>query len=386
MKRIAVLTGGGHIGGYNAGLSGVWEEGEKLGWEIYGALDGWRGLARGEFVDLPGQEVADHAEKGGSILGSSRYKPELGELTKTIAEHDIDAVVAFGGDDTLSVLAKLWEEAGVPAVGWPKTMDNDLSGTYFTIGYPTAVGRSARAVRESADMAYTHARVMITTLFGRSTDWVATGAAAHGDADILIPGEKPTTVEEIYEKVKYVYRRNQERYGKGFAVVVAAEGASIEGLSSHRRQSEEFDEFGHVKLSPHLLALSLSEAIQNHSKEDFGKPFGTAHQTMTYQLRNGPANGLDRDIGYEAGRKCVGLLADGAPGRMAAVRHEKEEGLTVDSVALSEAVEPRFVKGSGYVDYSEFRVTDSFLEYSRPFMGQKQEKEINLLGRDEVVS
>lgn len=384
-KKIAVLTGGGHIGGYNSGLSGVWKRGRELGWDVYGAIDGWRGLANGEFVDLRVKDVVEHADKGGSILGSRRYKPELEELTDTIAEHDIDAVVALGGDDTLGVLAELWEEAGVPAVGWPKTMDNDLSGTYFTVGYPTAVSQAARFVRESADMAYTHGRVMITTLFGRSTDWVAAGAGAHGDADVLIPGERPTSTTEIYDEVKEVYLKNREKYDKGFAVVVAAEGASIEGLSSHRRDSEEFDEFGHEKLSPHLLAISLSESIQDYSREEYGEPFGTAHQTLTYQLRNGPANEVDREIGYKAGRRCVGLLEEEDPGKMAAVQHEEGSGLTVGSVDLSEAVEPRFVKGSGYIDYSEFRVTDSYLKYSRPFMGEKRKKEINLLGRDEII-
>ncbi len=384
-KRIAILTGGGHIGGFNSGLSGAWEKGEQLGWEILGAVDGWRGLAQGEFVNLPAEEVIDYADKGGSILGSSRYRPKLEELTNTISEHDIDGVVALGGDDTLGVLARLWEEADVPAVGWPKTMDNDLSGTYFTIGYPTALEKASRLVRESADMAYTHGRVMINTLFGRSTDWMAAGTCTYGDADVLIPGEEPTSMDEIYEEIRGVYRENQKKHGKGFAVVVAAEGASIEGLSSHRMESEEFDEFGHVKLSPKLLALRLSEAIKDISKEEFGEPFGTAHQALTYLLRNGPANEVDKELGYEAGRRCVKLLEGDEPGKMAAVQYEEGTGLTIGSVKLAKAVNQRYMKNTNYVDYTDFRVTDAYLNYSLPFMCEKRGREINLLGREEVT-
>ncbi|MBS3788869.1 MAG: 6-phosphofructokinase [Candidatus Bipolaricaulota bacterium] len=384
-KKIAVFTGGGHIGGFNSGLSGIWERGEQLGWDIYGAIDGWSGLARVKFVNLSGEEVANYAGKGGSILGSSRYKPGLEELKSAVSEYDIDGVVALGGDDTLGILARLWEEADVPAVGWPKTMDNDLSGTYFTIGYPTAVDQAGRLVRESADMAYTHGRVMINTLFGRGTDWMAAGACAFGDADLVVPGEETVSINEIYKEVKKIYLENREKYGKGFAVVVAAEGASIKGLSSHRMESEEFDEFGHVKLSPKLLALSLSEAIQDISKEEFGERFSTAHQALTYLLRNGPANEVDKEMGYKAGCHCVELLNKNKPGKMASIQHERGSGLTIDSVKLTKAAKQRDVKGSGYIDYSDFCVTDAYLEYSRPFMGEKRNKEINLLGREKVI-
>jgi len=378
-KKVAVLTGGGHIGALNAGLYGVRKKGKELGWKIYGALDGWQGLARGNFIDLLDYQVNKYADSGGSILGSSRYKPELEELANTIAEHDIDAVVAFGGDDTLGVLAKLWNELGIPAVGWPKTMDNDLSGTYFTIGYPTAVSRSSQLVRESVDMAYTHGRVMINTLFGRSTDWVAAGAAAYGDADILIPGEKPTEIEEVYERVKEVYLTNQEKYGKGFVTLVAAEGASIEGLPSHRKESEEFDEFGHVKLDPNLLALNLSEAIRDRSEEEYDEPLGTAYQALTYLLRNGSANEVDRNMGYKAGRRCMRLIENDNPGRMVAVQYEEGNDLSIGSVDLTNAVKLKVVRDTDHVDYSGFRVSDSYLIYSSPFLGDKKGREISLL-------
>lgn len=376
--KIAILTGGGHVSGLNAGIEGISKEAIEKGWEVLGAAHGWEGMEKGNFVKLTKKNTNSIREYGGSVLGSGRWRPDLEAVMKNVEENQIDGIVALGGDDTLGVLKELWEKHNIPSAGWPKTMDNDLGGTYFSIGYPQAVKKCAQTVLESFDVATTHRRIALTSVFGRSTDWVAAGAAAYGDADMVIPGERTTNLNRIYDKAKEAFYKNKEKYGRPFATIVVAEGASIEELKSHvKRDGIHMDDFGHPKLDPHELVSSLSDAITTISEKD-GQVINTAPMTLTYQLRNGRPSNICRDMGYKCGRKCVELLADGETSKMASIKREDNK-LKIGSSDLSEGVLTKKVRDTNYINYKELQVTDSYLEYARPFLEEKGHREIHLL-------
>jgi len=336
--KIAVLTGGGHVSALNAGIEGITKKASENDWEVLGATDGWEGMEKGNFVKLTEENTDSIRKYGGSVLGSGRWKPNLDAVVETAKENEIEGIIALGGDDTLGVLNELWEEHELPSAGWPKTMDNDLGATYFSLGYPTAVDNAAQTVLNSFEVAWTHGRIAMVSVFGRSTDWVAAGAGAYGDADVVVPGEETTNLDEIYEKAKEAYFENEKDRGKPYATMVVAEGASIEGLDTHAKTSDlHTDEFGHPKLDPNYLVSTLSDAIRSMSKEEFGSQIKTAPMSLTYQLRNGKPLEIDEELGFKCGQKCAELLEKDEPGRMATIERDGED-LSVDSADLSEGV------------------------------------------------
>jgi len=371
--RIAVLTGGGHASGLNAGIEGIADGAFERGWDVVGVRYGWQGMEEGNLVKLSKKDLSGIKDYGGSILGSGRWKPDLEGVMETVKENDIDSIVALGGDDTLSVLSNLWKDYGLPAVGWPKTMDNDLDGTYFSIGYPKAVSTAAETTRCAVDVACTHRRVALVSVFGRITDWVAVGTAAYGDADLIIPGERTMELEELYEEVKGVFYENEDVYGRPFAVVVVAEGASIEGLDTHVKEDDvNVDDFGHPKLDPHELVSSLSDAIKYMSSEE-GTVINTAPIALTYELRNGPPLDVDRTLGYMCGEKCVELLDGGDTGKMASIERDGDD-LYVGEEDLTEGCSVSRVRDTDYFDYENLSPTDSYLHYAEPFLGKPEKR------------
>ncbi len=376
--KIAVLTGGGHVSGLNAGIEGITKRAIDNNWEVLGALNAWEGIEKGDFVKLTKENIDSIKEYGGSVLGSGRWKPDLENVIETVRKKDIDGIIALGGDDTLSVLAELWEEYGLATAGWPKTMDNDLSGTYFCIGYPKAIRTAAQTVKESFDVACTHRRIALISVFGRSTDWVAAGAGAYGDADMVIPGEETTEINEIYERAKNAFFENKEKDGCPYAVIVVGEGASIEGLDTHVKKDEmHVDDFGHPKLDPNELVSSLGDAIVYLSEQD-GQKIKTAPIALTYELRNGKPLEIDKKFGFECGEKCVELLENDEPGKMASIKCEGND-LSVGSEKLVEGSKVKKVSGTDYIDYDNFKVNDSYLEYAKPFLGEKSERDTRII-------
>ncbi|MBC7189141.1 6-phosphofructokinase [Candidatus Aerophobetes bacterium] len=385
-KTLVVLTGGGHAAGLNSGIAGILEKAKQTGWKVYGALDGWKGVVEEMFVNLTEFEPMSFVNKGGSILGSSRVRPEAEKVKEVMEKNKIDALIAMGGEDTLGALWEVYSEYKIPCVGWPKTMDNDLSETYFTIGYPTAVKIASKEVANSFDTACTHERIAVVVVFGRHTDWVAAGAGALGSADLVIPAERPYTLEEICRKASSIFEERKKTYGKGFAVMVVAEGASISGLESHVRQQEkELDQYGHVKLDPNLLASYLSGAIKDMTKKMFGKPIGTAPIVLTYQLRNGSPCWVDMEMGYKLGEKCVKMLEEQEVGAASVIK--KENGsLSVSSASLEKVVKVRKMEKEGLFDYENLVPNDNFLKYAEPFLGKPLERAINMVERKTLLS
>jgi 6-phosphofructokinase 1 len=273
----------------------------------------------------------------------------------------------MGGDDTLGAAAKLHEDFGIQIVGWPKTMDNDLSKTYFCLGYPSAVYTAAQCLRNSFDGAYSHNRIAIVTMFGRDTDWVVVGAGAYGHADVIIPAEKEYSLEDISMRIEDAYTQNA-----GCAVVAVAEGAKLRGLESHV-QHEDIDQFGHYKLDPHHLVVSLGAAIRKLLKKR-GKEIRCTLLSLTYQLRNGRPLEIDRRLAMDAGHYCVDLIAHNRGGEMATITLKHNQLRVNKAVPLQEAAVTRPIKGTGFFNYDTLSQTNDFFDYAQSFLGKPSKK------------
>src|SRR5664280_2121767 len=223
--RMGILTGGGDCPGLNAVIRAVVVAGAvRHGDSAVGFVDGWKGAIEGRVTDLDPERCRDILAHGGTILGSSRTNPFAtadgpDNVLATVSSLGIDALVAVGGDDTLGAADKL-HQRGLPVVGVPKTIDNDLSGTEVTFGFDTAVQIATEAIDRLQTTAESHHRVIVCEVMGRNVGWIAVHAGiAGGAAEILIP-EVPFSLDTVCERLR-------KRHGgdQFFSTVVVAEGA-----------------------------------------------------------------------------------------------------------------------------------------------------------------
>ncbi|MDQ6927956.1 MAG: ATP-dependent 6-phosphofructokinase, partial [Actinomycetota bacterium] len=263
--KVGLLTGGGDCPGLNAVIRAAVRKGERhYGDELVGFRNGWRGAMDGDLMVLDVERCRGILPRGGTILGTSRtnpYKIEGGphQVLDTLRANGVDSLIAIGGEDTLGVAAKLYDE-GVSIVGVPKTIDNDLSATEFTFGFNTAVQIATDAIDRLHTTAESHDRVMVVEVMGRHAGWIATYAGiAGGAAEILIP-EEEFDIDEVCERL----RRRHEK-GRFASLVVVAEGALPQGgAGGGESEAKGTDAFGHVQLG----------GIGNMVAEEIGKRTG----------------------------------------------------------------------------------------------------------------
>ncbi|HZT53405.1 MAG TPA: ATP-dependent 6-phosphofructokinase, partial [Gaiellaceae bacterium] len=260
-KRLGILTGGGDCPGLNAVIRAVVRRADAAGWQVVAAREGWRGLVEPLFEDLGPQQVSGILPRGGTIIGTSRTNPfrlERGveRVLQHFAERGLDALVAVGGEDTLGVAARLYDEHGLPVVGVPKTIDNDLSGTDYTFGFDTAVSIATEAIDRLHTTAESHNRVMVVEVMGRHTGWIAVMSGIAGGADVILIPEMPLDYEEVAEAIRKRHAR-----GKNFSIVVVSEGCELPGIAD----SGERDQFGHVILARRGVGEVLAREIEQRT-------------------------------------------------------------------------------------------------------------------------
>jgi len=325
IKKIAVLTGGGDCPGLNAAIRAVVKKALQYDWVVYGIKNGWKGLIEGDIEPLTGYSVSGILPKGGTILGTSRTNPfkdkeNLQKLLDNIKKFGIDAIVAIGGEDTLGVASKLYNEEGVPVVGIPKTIDNDLSGTDYTIGFDTAISIVTDAIDRLHTTAESHHRVMVLEVMGRHAGWIATIAGIAGGADAILIPEKPFDIEEV---VNYLEQRRKK--GKTFSIIVVAEGAMPKDTKMLSIQDTEKDEFGHVRLG----------GIGNRLAKELEKRLGleTRVTVLGHVQRGGTPTAYDRVLATRCGIAAIELIKNGEFGKMTALHGDK-----IVPIKLEEAV------------------------------------------------
>jgi phosphofructokinase-like protein len=328
--RIGVLTGGGDCPGLNAVIRAIVRKGINAhGHEFVGFRYGWAGVLEKEAIDLDLQSTRGILHRGGTILGSSRtnvYKVEDGlkKVQESLEALNLDALIPIGGEDTLGVAGKLHED-GIPVVGVPKTIDNDLAATDFTFGFQTAVQIATDAIDRLHTTAESHNRVLVVEVMGRHAGWLAVYSGMAGGADVILIPERPFDIDQVCEHLK---RRHQR--GTTFSIVVVAEGATPKdgGLITEHHTK---DAFGHVRLGG--IALALEKAIEERTG------FESRMTILGHVQRGGTPLAFDRVLGTRFGVAAVDAITEGDYGKMVALR-----GTRIERVPLAEAlVEPKLV-------------------------------------------
>jgi len=332
MARIGLLTGGGDCPGLNPVIRAVVRKGiDTYGHEIFGFRKGWKGVLENDAIELTRENTSGILHKGGTILGTSRtnvYKIEDGEakVLAALKERGIDVLIPIGGDDTLGVAAKL-SAAGFPAVGVPKTIDNDLSGTDFTFGFQTAVQIATEAIDRLHSTAESHDRVIVCEVMGRDAGWIATYAGLAGGADVILVPERPFDVEEVCEHI----RHRVATTGRTFAIVVVAEGATRADGGGATTATETTDSFGHARLGG--IAFELEKEIEERTDLE------SRATVLGHIQRGGSPVAYDRVLGTRFGVAAIDAASSGHYGVMTALR-----GTRIELVPLDEALqEPKLL-------------------------------------------
>src|SRR5436305_1238197 len=307
--KVGILTGGGDCPGLNAVIRAAVRKGSfHYEDQFVGFLEGWGGLIENKTMPLHLQSVAGIQPRGGTILRTSRTNPAkkpdgLDTCISTLKKNNVDALIAIGGDDTLSVATKLFDK-GVRVVGVPKTIDNDLSGTDFTFGFDTAVNIVTEAIDRVHTTAEAHNRVMVVEVMGRDAGWIAIYSGIAGGADVILIPEQPFDVDKVAAKIRMRHGR-----GRYFSIVVVAEGAKFASKDGLVTQSGEKDEFGHARLGG--IGNTLAQEIEQRTG------FETRTVVLGHIQRGGSPTALDRGLASRHGLGAIDMVHRAEFGRMA---------------------------------------------------------------------
>ena len=353
MKKIAMLTGGGDCPGLNAVIRAVTRKALVEGYEVLGFRNGWAGVLKGDYFPLTRERVSGILHLGGTILGTSRTNP-TDEQLDTLIEHlqsmDLSALVAIGGDDTLGVASRLYKR-GVPVIGVPKTIDNDIDGTDQTFGFDTAINIAAEALDRLHSTAEAHSRVLVVELMGRQAGWIALEAGIAGGADLILLPEFPMSLADICKIIK-----KRQAGGKNFSIVAVAEGFKLEGAEV--TASKELDAFGHVRLG------GIGEMLCKEVEKITG--IESRVVVLGHVQRGGTPSAYDRVLGTRYGVKAVELAMNGKFGKMVALRGTEIVGIDINSV-ITEVVDKK--TGKSKLCMRNRCVPKKFYDVAKVFFG-----------------
>src|SRR3954453_12542740 len=320
--RIGVLTGGGDCPGLNAVIRAIVRKGiDRYGHSILGFRDGWRGPIESFYDELTVESTRGILPRGGTILGSSRTNPlkhegGLARIRDNLASLDVDGLIAIGGEDTLGAAARLHAE-GLPVVGVPKTIDNDLGATDLPFGFDTAVQVATDAIDRLHTTAESHHRNLVVEVMGRHAGWIALYSGLAGGADVILIPERAFDIEEVCNHIR-------RRHGRGryFSIVVVAEGAvpasgEVVGFGE--------DEFGHARLG------GIGALLEREIEERTG--FETRTTVLGHIQRGGTPTAYDRVLATRFGSAAIDAASSERWGQMVSL-----SGTRVGLVPLEEAV------------------------------------------------
>jgi len=335
LRRIGILTGGGDCPGINAVIRAVSKTLiHDEGAEIIGLCDGFEGLVLDRTVRIDWKAVSNILTLGGTILGSSNTADPFAWAEKrrgktvvadrsaralaVFRKHRLDGLVVIGGDGSMAVAGRLLG-LGIPVVGVPKTIDNDVPGTELTFGFQTAVGVATDALDRLHTTASAHHRIMVAEVMGRYAGWLALHAGIAGGADVILIPEIPFRWESVFEAC-----RDRARRGKRFSIVCVAEGARPEGgrMVVHRR----------VEGSPEPVRLGgVGRLVAETIEERTG--IECRQTTLGYVQRGGTPCPFDRVFATSLGHRAAQLAAAGRWGRMASWRRGRLTDVAIEDVA-----------------------------------------------------
>jgi len=308
--RVGILTGGGDCPGLNAVIRGVVRKGQRgYGDQVLGFHDGWRGVMDGEYDTLTVNGCRGILPRGGTIIGTSRINPYMFEdgverVKHTFKDLKLDGLVVVGGEGTLSCANEIYKE-GLPVVGVPKTIDNDIGITERTFGFDTAVSIATEAIDRLHTTAESHNRVMVVEVMGRHVGHIATWAGLAGGATITLIPEEPFDIEAVCDALT---RRHSK--GRFASIVVVAEGAKPKSGTLELAE-DSYDEYGHIRLGG--IANVVADEIETRTG------YETRVTILGYTQRGGVPTAYDRVLSSWYGVAAIDAVHDGAWGDMVAL-------------------------------------------------------------------
>jgi ATP-dependent phosphofructokinase / diphosphate-dependent phosphofructokinase len=360
---IGILTGGGDVPGLNPAIRGVTFRALREGYRVIGLRRGWAGLMElvrdkqadnsNNYIDLTEDIVNRAARTGGTFLHSSRtkpshvpaksvpvhlqdkYKAEVNDLTPEILKNldflGIDYLIPIGGDDTLSYSVRLYQE-GVKVVAIPKTMDNDVPGTDYCIGFSTCITRTIHMTNLLRTSAGSHERILVMEAFGRYAGFTAIVPTLAGAANRCVIPEYKFNIEHLTELLVQDRDKNPSKY----SVVLVSEGAAFEGVDM-MFQNTETDMYGHAKLGG--IGDAISAKIKELSpKFNKGKRIETINQHLGYLVRSGDPDAIDSIVPMAYGNLALDLVLKGIHGRLVILKNGRYDNIPVDIISSTKKV------------------------------------------------
>ena len=309
--KIGVLTGGGDAPGLNAAVAGVVERATMCGYKVLGLKRGWEAISvkdnASHLVELGPEIIREFSRMGGSKLQCSRTNPvsEKNDRTDIVKENmkklGLDAVVAIGGGETLRAASVLFER-GIPVVGIPKTIDRDLYGTEYSLGYDTALNVICESVQRIAHSAESHQTVFFLEVMGRHAGWLALRGGEAAFADIILIPEYPLDVGHLKEILREQLETSREQgFDQIYKMIVVSEGVHIEGEDEVRKDTK-LDEFGHYSLG------GVGNYLKGLLEHDFRH---TRYTALAYLQRGAQPTQKDRAMGRRFGHNAVEMIKNG---------------------------------------------------------------------------
>ena len=380
-KTLGILTGGGDVPGLNPAMKAAVLTAIDAGYKVRGIRRGWQGLLHYDFDEpsthdyyireLGFVDVRTIDRSGGTFLHTSRTNPQkvrvkdapdflvnsrygkkLDENTidytdyvlKVLSELEIDALIAIGGDDTLSFAARLHKE-GFPVVGIPKTMDNDVHGTDYCIGFSTAVTRSVNLITDMRTSVGSHERIGVVELFGRNSGETSLITALLAHVDRAVISEVPFDINKLADFLVDDKRRNPSNY----SIMTVSEGATYK--DGNIIETGEEDAFGHKKLGG--VGQMISDDIKKITKTN------TMFQQLSYVIRSGPPDSLDRMVGMAYGTTATQLIKKNDTGKLVALQGGKYTTVPLDMV----------ISGKKHADVDSYYDKENYLPKVKEFLG-----------------
>jgi 6-phosphofructokinase len=328
VKRIGVLTGGGDAPGLNPAIKALVDKCAELGISVTGIYDGWLGLLNGyadETAELTPSVVRKWDRDGGTNIGASRTNPfktplkegeppadRSTEVLRNVERLGLDAIVAMGGEDTLGGVAFPLSQMGLPVVGVPKTIDDDLPGTDYTLGFDTALSNSMEVIERARTPAGSHHWVQVIEVMGRHTGHLAFWSGVAGGADQILIPEIKFRYRRVYELLhEHMERGKRDRHYPRYAIIVVSEGCSAEDEAVVTVDTK-LDPFGHARLGG--IASLLSERIRRET------PYDSRALQLGHAQRGGTPSAVDRIMGRLFGSRAAQAVAEGEFGHMVSAR------------------------------------------------------------------
>jgi ATP-dependent phosphofructokinase / diphosphate-dependent phosphofructokinase len=361
-KTILVFTGGGLAPALNSTLYGVINSARQNNFKILGGMFGWASLLRnGKIIDLSNIDISSIHNIGGTFLRSSRSHPlaekdGLQQVQNQIQKYNIDYIIAIGGNDTMGATLEL-SQKGIPIIGIPKTIDNDLSQTYWSPGFPSAAHYLANfAIEIKKDAAYALSRIYIIESLGQNAGWLP-AAASYGHADVIIPPEKEINLNDVLKTIKFKYKDN----GNYATVVIAQEVNFKQKLN--RLDNEQFDHYKTKRSS--YICLALREEIKKYIPGVTVKALYPGNY-----LQSGYPINIDKKISIKLGQEAIRLIKKRESGKMVCLQRKKNK-IIISNTDLNQAIKHRPLPDD-YFDWKKFRVTKKYLNYMEPILGKYQ--------------